>query len=470
MVEQKGHNYMKWKNSDFVQFHNHSENSLFDGLSKLDDLAMAARSMGYPALAITEHGNVGSWIKFIEYCEATKDKKGKPINYPPITPILGMEAYLSANHFNKSNKEQLDGRRGNRHLNLYAMNFKGYQNLCALSQLSFTDGFFYDPRIDVQQMAEHSEGIMVGSACLSSVLNANLLNDRYDKAKKVCHLFKDIFKENFFLEAMYHGIPEQAAIIPDIFRLSKEMDISIVATNDSHYIKKEQAKSQEVLMAMNTSRCLKDPKRIRFPYGEFYLKSAGSMAKIWGHVPQVMSNSLAMLERFDIEDIKENLFGGMRLPKFEVPEGFENSFVYIKHLAAEGMKRKGWDKSPEHVKQVEAELSDVKSAYENNDYDFSTYFLIVKDYIDYARRNDILVGHGRGSGFASVLLHCLGICSGADPLQHGLLFGRFLGFEKFRAVRAHDFGLDDMTLTTMDIESGEEEEEEEDNGSGISRY
>tara|TARA_Y100000310_G_scaffold336374_1_gene420714 strand:- start:8436 stop:9698 length:1263 start_codon:yes stop_codon:yes gene_type:complete len=420
-------------------------------------------------MAITDHGNVGNFIKFIELAEATKDKKGNPINYDPIVPILGCEFYLSANHNDKSNKEQLDGRRGNRHLNLYAMSFKGYQNLCTLSQLSFTDGFFYDPRIDIEQMAEHSEGIMVGSACLSSVLNANLLADRYDKAKKVCHLFKDLFKENFFLEVMYHGIPEQAAIIPDIFRLSREMDIPICATNDSHYIKKEQAKSQEVLMAMNISKCLKDPKRIRFPYGEFYLKSADEMAKIWGHVPQTMSNSLAMLERFDIEDIKKNLFGGMRLPRFDVPKGFKNPFEYLKHLTMEGMKRKGWDKSPDHVKQIERELSDVQAAYDNNGYDFSTYFLIVKDYIDYAREKNIMVGYGRGSGFGSTLLHCLGICTGVDPLKHGLLFERFLGFEKLKFVKPNDFGFTGQVSQAL---SGDAEEEVavEDDGSGISRY
>jgi len=449
---------MKYANSEFVPMHCHSFFSLLDGLADLQDLVMEARKMGFPGLAVTDHGSIGSWIKFIELSEATKDKKGNPINYPPIIPILGCEFYLSANHNDKSNKEQLDGRRGNRHLNLYAMNFEGYQNLCTLSQLSFTDGFFYDPRIDIEQVSQHSAGLMCGSACLSSVLNANLLADRYDKAKKVCHLFKDLFKENFFLEVMYHGIPEQAAIIPDIFRLSNEMDIPVVATNDTHYIKKEQALSQEILMCMNTSKCLKDPKRIRFPYGEFYLKSADEMAKIWGHV----------LERFDIEDIKKNLFGGMRLPKFEVPEGFKNPFEYLKHLAAEGMKKKGWDKSSDHVKQLERELNDVQAAYDNNGYDFSTYFLIVKDYIDYARKNNIMVGYGRGSGFGSTLLHCLGICTGVDPLKQGLLFERFLGFEKISFVKASDFGLTDHVSQAF---SGDVEEEVEiDDGSGISRY
>tara|TARA_Y100000034_G_C6899581_1_gene415563 strand:+ start:1429 stop:2730 length:1302 start_codon:yes stop_codon:yes gene_type:complete len=430
----------KITNKDFVHHHVHSSASLFDGLCNIDDLVMEARGMGFPGLAITDHGTVANWIKFIQHCKATKDKNGKDIPFPPIKYILGVEAYLSADHEHHSNKEQTDGRGGNRHLNLFAKNFKGYQNICQLSQKSFTDGFFHDPRIDINQLAEHSEGVIVGSACLSSVINSNLLYARYKEAKKTCSLFKDIFKEDFFLEVMFHGIPEEALIIPDILKLSKELDIPVICTNDSHYLKKEDAKSQEVLMAMSTSRCIHDPKRYRFPYGEFYLKSAAEMAKVWESVPSSLSNSVAMLERIDHNDIEKNLFGGMRLPRFDVPEGFKNPFDYLKHLATEGMKKRGWSDSKKHIERLKIELDDVQVAYEHNDYDFSTYFLIVWDYINYAREKNIYVGSGRGSGYGSLLLHCLGICSGLDPIKFNLLWERFLGFSEQKFILEADFG------------------------------
>ena len=460
---------MKWSNSDFVHFHCHSEFSQFDGLAQLENLVMTSREMGFPGLAITDHGNIGSWIKFIQYAKASKDKNGKSIDHPPLKPILGCEFYLSEDHSADSNKQQIDGRKGNRHLTLFAKNFKGYQNLCALSQSAFTDGFFHDPRIDIMQLAEHSEGMLCGSACLSSVINANLYNDRYDAAKRVCTIFKDIFKEDFFLEAMYHGIPAEGSIIPDIFKLSSDLDIPVIATNDAHYIKKEHGRSQELLMAMSTSRCMNDPKRLRFPYDEFYLKSAEEMGKIWGDSPQTLTNSIAMLERIDNEDIEQNLFGGMRLPAFEVPEDFDTPYDYLKHLAKDGLKKLGWHKSKDHIETLKMELNDVKVAYENNNYDFATYFLIVWDYVNFARKQGILTGCGRGSGYASVLLRCLGITYGPDPLKFGLLWQRFLAFDEIKYIKADDFGFEDSKVLAGAEDLEDDREVEEDPG-GVDRY
>lgn len=887
----------KLTNKDFIHWHCHGEFSSFDGLSKVAELnldiedqhlAIKARKMGFPAVALTDHGVIAGWIKFIQACLATKDKKGRDIPYDPITPILGAEFYLARNHEWKNKELQPDGRKGNRHLNLFARNWKGYQNLCALSEKSWVDGFYHNPRIDINLLAEHSEGLMCSSACLSSLVNANLLYDRYDKAKKVCAMFMDLFGDNFFLETMYHGIPEEKAIIPDVLKLSKDMNIPVVATNDCltsghmintsdgykeiehvnvgdfvltnsgnmrevlfvnerytnkdeeiytirgylggdriectgnhpimvgrpkrignkrvignvvwkntedlntddylviprvpshevfssydnsvsnidvldyykcdrlvdktfykdgreyvrsmksgsnginipryinvdddfleilglylaegslssdnssqihfgfhrkekhlvdkicnffqkfglsvekkeesngtsvrvvsavfhaiflklcgsrsedkkmptlnskksfygsfskqqilkilsfytegdgcepdgrkpitigstskrliyeissilnsldilslpicrdfkknssfkewthknpnanidnwnnlyvihisgnnkfryqkligrsvkhyekgrqnylydennyyvkisnisksndvkkvfnfqveeeenyiangvsvhncHYVRKQDSATQEVLMCMSTSRCLNDPKRIHFPYGEFYLKDINDMQKIYGHVPQVLWNSRKMLEHIEFDDIKKNLYGGMRLPKFELPEGFESPMKYLIHLAKEGLKKHGWANSKKHIDRLKLELNDVRVAKDINNYDFATYFLIVRDYIKAANDRGIIVGCGRGSGYGSVLLRCLDITYGLDPLEYGLLWERFLGFDSKRFVIESDFGFD-IDMASVAIESSlDENRDYEDDQGGVDRY
>ena len=442
---------MKFSNKDFVHHHVHSTFSHFDGLANLNDLVMAARQMGFPALAVTDHGNIMSVIKFIKKCLATKDKKGKDIEYPIIKPIIGCEFYLSRqidigqNISNKkdksakSKKTQPDERKGNRHLNIYAMNYEGYKNLCILSQKSWRDGFYYDPRIDIELLSKHCKGLMIGSACLSSVININLLYDNYDKAKKICGMFKEMTNDNFFLEVMYHGIPEEKAIIPDIFKLSSELQIPVVASNDVHYIKKEQSLSQEILMCMSSSKCIKDEKHISFPYGEFYLKSAQEMAMMFRDNVNCIYNSVALAERIDTEDIEKNLFGGMRLPKFNIPEQYKTPYEYLEKLSWQGLKEVGWDDSQDHINALKKELEDVKVAKDNNNYDFATYFLIVRDYIKKANDMGALVGAGRGSGYASIMLRCLGITYGIDPLEYELIWERFLGFSNSAFIKESDF-------------------------------
>jgi DNA polymerase-3 subunit alpha len=473
---------MSFSNKDFVHFHTHSDRSRFDGLAKLSDLVLQARKMGFPALALTDHGNVMGYVQFLKDCRATSNKKG-PIEYAPIKPILGSEFYL-ARQMNigqyevKRDKEgkklkpkdfQPDGRKGNRHLNIYAMNWEGYSNLCTLSQRSFTEGFYSDPRIDIELLSKHSKGLMGGSACLSSVINVNLLYGNYDKAKKMAGLLNEIFDKNFFLEVMYHGIPEEKAIIPDIFKLSSELNIPIIATNDTHYILPEHAESQEVLMCMSTSRCIKDPKRMSFSYKEFYLKSAEEMAKMFGSTPHVLTNSVLMADRVDTADIERNLFGGMRLPKFAIPDEFENSFEYLKKLSWEGLKKHGWDKSEKHIKALEREIEDVRVAKVNNNYDFATYFLIVKDYLDASKDMDILIGSGRGSGYASVMLRCLDITYGPDPLKFDLIWERFLGFDDLRFIKDSDFGFEEE-VKSVEVDVLDVDRDLEDDQGGVDRY
>jgi DNA polymerase-3 subunit alpha len=426
----------KITNADFVHLHNHSEYSSFDGLNKISQFPKYAKEMGFKALALTDHGNMGGAVKFIQEC-----------NLQGIKPIVGTEFYLSRNRNlrgerregNQIIKGQPDGRKGNRHLVLMAKNWEGYKNLCTLSQHSWTEGVYIDPRIDIELLAKHSEGIICNSACLSSVINANLLHDRYDQAKKSVALFKDIFGEDFHLEVMYHGIEAEALIIPDIIKLSKEMDVKVIATNDCHYCKKEHGSSQEVLMCMSTSRCLHDPKRLHFPYHEFYLKSAVEMSVMFGSNPEFLTNTSLVADKINAKDIFDNMTSGMRLPRYKIPNGFTSPLDYITHLAYEGMKDLQWHKSKPHMERLKRELEDVKVAWDNNKYDFATYFLIVRDYIQHAKNKNILTGCGRGSGYASVLLRALGISYGPDPLKYDLIWERFLGFDFKIFVQEQDF-------------------------------
>jgi len=422
-------------NKSFVHLHVHSDYSEFDGLASVKSLVMAARKGGFPALALTDHGNLGGLIKFIQLCEATKDKNGEDIPYDTIKPLLGGELYMSASRFNKSSETQPSGQGGNFHLILIAQNWKGYQNLCSLSNFAYTEGFYFAPRIDFELLAKHSEGLICSSACLKGIVNQNLLYDKYDEAKKAAMMFKDIFGDRFFLEVMYHGIPAELKIVPEIFKLSKELDIPVIATNDVHYVTQDQALSQEVLTCMSTRTCLSNPKRLRQPYSEFYLKSADKMHQMFKKNPNCITNTVSIANMVDHEDIKKNLFvKRMRLPEFETPDGFNSPMEYLIDLADKGMKDLGWDKKPKYVKALKTELEDVQVAIDNNDYDFATYFLIVWDIVNFARKSGIFMAPGRGSGYASVLLRCLKVCYGPPPFSEDgegldLLWERFLAFK-----------------------------------------
>lgn len=429
---------LKMKNSDFTHIHNHTEYSAFDGLNKISSFPMEARKMGFRALGITDHGNVGGLIKFFHECQKTTDKDGNRLEYEPITPLLGCEFYLAKNRFAKTKSEQQDGRKGNRHIVLIAKNWTGYQNLCRLSESSWVDGYYNDPRIDFDLLSRHKDGLICSTACLSSVVNANLLHGRYDVARKTVAKFKDLFGDDLYLEMMFHGIDAERLIIPDIIKLSDEMDVKLIASNDCHYCKKENGPSQELLMCMSTSRCMKDPKHLHFPYHEFYLKSAEEMAKIFSSVPDALFNTNEIVDKIDVKSIRTN-FGGMKLPDFPLPEGYRDPHKYLEDIAWQGLRRMQLDDSKAHVDRLKLELDDVKIAKLNNGYDFATYFLIVRDYIDFARKKGILTGCGRGSGFGSLLLKCIGITYGVDPIEHDLLWERFLGFDSKRFVRLEDF-------------------------------
>lgn len=466
---------IKFENKHFVHTHNHSEYSQLDGLAGLEKLIMYARELGFPAIGLTDHGNMRGLIKLFKYCQATKDKKGNPIlrpdgtPLPTIKPLPGFEAYLSLNRHAQDNKSQPNGKKGNHHIGLVARNFEGYKNLCRLSHAAWQEGYYYNPRIDMELLGKHHKGLIITSGCPASVVNSNLLHGRFDEAKKLCGIFKDMVGDNFFMELMYHGLDLEARLIPDQIKIAKDLKIPVIASNDCHYVKKEQADSHAVFLCMSTSTCIHNTERMQFPFQEFYLKEAHEMGKMFGQIPQALWNTVEFANRVDVDDILNNIFGGFRLPKFPVPEGYKSLQEYFESLTWEGAKRIGWDQSPKHVARIKRELEDIFAALYINDYDFYTYFMLIRKIVLAAKAKGIRVGPGRGSVYASCVARCLQITSGPiDPVEKGLVWERFLGFTTKRFYLPKDFGFKkiEKNLST-DISTLEENNEEEDLETGL---
>lgn len=400
--------------------------SKFDGFSSVEGLVGRAKEFGMKAVGITDHGTVAGIIAFLQECRKQD-----------VRPILGMEAYMSRDHTCRGKEKQPEGRKGNRHMNVIAKNLEGYKNLCRLSHTGCLEGYYYDPRIDWELLSAHKEGLIVTSACLSNIINYKLSVDKFDEAKVIAGMFVDLFGDDFYLEMMYHGIDREGKILPEIQRLSKAVGAKILATNDCHYIKREDAEFQQVLMCMSTGRSIRDPKRLSFPYDEFYFKSQAEMYGLFKTTPEYLTNTLEVAEKCDYSDI---IFGAMHLPKFELPEGETSPFKYLTKLAQQGCRKLGWDKSPEHVARLKRELDDIQLIWDTKRYDFSTYFLVVEDMTRKARSKGIASGV-RGSGYGAVLLHCLGLCRGPDPLDQHLMWERFLGFDDKYFIGESDVGI-----------------------------
>ena len=379
------------------------------------------------AVGLTDHGTVAGAIRFLKSCREYG-----------VKPIIGVEAYLARDHLSHDKTSQPDGRKGNRHLNIIAKNSEGLANLFSLAQESSLAGYYYDPRIDLELLDKHKKGLIVTSACLSNCVNALLLSGKYEAAKKAAAQFKDIFGNDYYLEMMFHGITSEARILPDIQKLAKEMDIKTIVTNDTHYINKEDAEFHEYLMCMSSGRCIRDPKRIRFPFEEFYFKSEEEMKKVFGYCQQSMSNTIEIADKCDYSDII--LGGNMRLPKFDLPDNQSDPYVYMYDLAWKGLEEDGLKDSPVHCERLKRELDDIKLIWDTKNYDFSTYFLMVEDMMGFAKKKGI--GSGvRGSGYGSLLLKCLGITEGVDPVKQGLLFERFIGCDWKFFISEDDLGI-----------------------------
>ena len=403
---------------EFTHLHVHTGYSLLDGAAKIDGLVRRAKELGYDSLAITDHGVMYGVIEFYETCL----REG-------IKPILGCEVYVSPG--SRFDREVGKGDDRYYHLVLLAENDLGYHNLSKIVTRGFTEGFYYKPRVDMEVLEKYHEGIIALSACLAGEVATKLRKGDYDGAKETAIRYRNIFgEENYFLEMQDHGIPEQATVNAGIMRLSKELGIPMVVTNDSHYIYAEDWEAHDVLLCIQTNHKVQDENRMRYEGGQFYLKSKEEMAELFPYALEALENTHKIAERCNVNIV----FGEQKVPRFDVPEGY-TAEEYLDHLVYEGMEKKYGLTYEESGKMAEGthgyevrqridyELSVIKSM------GFVDYFLIGWDFIHFARSHDIMVGPGRGSAVGSVVAYCLDITT-IEPLQYNLLFERFLNPER----------------------------------------
>lgn len=383
----------------FVHLHVHTEYSLLDGANRIGDLLDRVKELEMDTIAITDHGSMFGVIDF--YKEATK--RG-------IKPILGCEVYISIGKYTEKNPREKD----QYHLVLLAENNTGYLNLMKIVSEGYVNGFYYKPRVDYDVLRKYSEGIIGLSACLGGEIQKKILNGNLAGAKKAALEYKDIFgEENFFLELQDHGIKEQEFVNRELIKLSKDIGIPLVATNDVHYLKREDAKVHDVLLCIQTGKTVDEENRMRFPTSEFYLKSYDEMMDLFGYVREAIDNTVLIGERCNV-DID---FDTLHLPRYEVPEGYTN-VEYLKKLCIDGLNER-YDKITKEIEErFEFEFNTIV------DMGYTDYFLIVWDFIKYAKDNGIMVGPGRGSAAGSLVSYALGIID-IDPLKYGLIFERF---------------------------------------------
>lgn len=392
--------------SDFIHLHLHTQFSLLDGACRIPELLKLAAEYKMHSLAITDHGNMFGAIDF--YVEAQK---------AGIKPIIGCETYIAPN-------SRLDKTAGgiedaSFHLILLARDETGYQNLMKLVSMGYLEGFYYRPRIDKEILAQHSKGLIALSACLKGEVPSLLQQNRFNDALKMADTYANIMgKGNYYLEIQENGIPEQRAVNAGLIKLSKELNLGLVATNDVHYLAKANALSHEALLCIQTQTTLDDPNRMRFQTDEFYFKSPQEMKKLFADVPEAISNTLEIAGRCNLELD----FTKVHLPRYEPPVGIGKE-EYLLGLCEEGLKNKFTDLTPEIRDRLTHELKIIK------DMGFVSYFLIVWDFIHYAKSQNIPVGPGRGSAAGSLVSYLLGITD-LNPLKYGLLFERFLNPER----------------------------------------
>lgn len=404
-----------YPNSDFHHLHVHTEFSVLDGLAKVSKLVKHAKKLGFRSLAITDHGSMQGAVKFYNACMEEDDEDG----LPPIKPIIGTETYLCDNIDIKSG-----GMRGLRHIILIAKNYVGYQNLMKLSTRSYLEGFYYKSRIDFKMLEEHAEGLICSTACIDGYIPNLILQERYDEASANTAKMKDIFGDDFYLEVMYHGMEMEATVIKHMIPLSKKHDVKIIATNDVHYAKKEHAQAQEVLMAIEMRKSMRDPSRYHLPTPNFYLRTAEEMAEVFcPEMEYALKNTNEIYEKIDLKIKPDSENVPMLLPEIEMPEEVNDEHEYLIQLAREGLAEYGKQGDPEYIQRLEYELDGIKQT------GFSRYFIMVWDYVNFCREKGIRIGAGRGSGCGSLVLFCLKITK-LDPIKFDLLFERFLNTER----------------------------------------
>ncbi|MFI3175467.1 MAG: DNA polymerase III subunit alpha [Bacillota bacterium] len=392
------------KTPNFVHLHVHTEYSLLDGSAKIDDLLDRVKDMGMNSIAITDHGAMYGAIAFYK---AAKKRE--------LKPIIGCEVYLA-----NGSRLTKEGKGGNySHLVLLAETNEGYENLMKLVSYGFTEGFYYKPRIDKELLRKYNKGIIASSACLAGEIPRALLYESYTAAKELVLEYVDIFgKDNFFLEMQDHGILDQKKVNVGLVQLSKELGIPLIATNDSHYITEADAKSHDVLLCVQTGKKVDDPDRMRYEGGQFYLKSQEEMAALFPEWPEALENTQKIADRCNVE-IE---FHQLKLPQFDVPEG-KTAPEYLREVCELNFMKKYPEAKPEWKERLNYELETIVSM------GFVDYFLIVWDFIKYAKENGISVGPGRGSAAGSMVSYCLSITT-IDPVAYDLIFERFLNPER----------------------------------------
>ena len=389
----------------FVHLHTHTAYSLLDGEGTIPKLIERAKELGQTAMAITDHGNMYGVIDFYECAKQNG-----------IKPIIGCEVYVAArSRFDKVH--ELDSQ--SCHLILLAENDVGYHNLMKLVSAGFIEGFYYRPRIDMDILREHNEGIIALSACMSGVLSRQLLSGNYDEAKRRAQEFLDIFgRDRYFIEIQDHGIFEQKKLNRDLISIARELNIDIVATNDIHYTLKRDAEYQDVLMCIQMGKTVDDEDRMKMDCDQLYLKSEEEMTELFSYIPEALENTQKIADRCNVE-IE---FGKFHLPKFEIPNGL-TAYEYLKQLVDRGMRERYPNADESVVSRMQYELDTISQM------GYVDYFLIVWDFIHYAKSHGIPVGPGRGSAAGSVVAYCLHITD-VDPIKYSLIFERFLNPER----------------------------------------
>ncbi len=385
---------------DFIHLHVHTQFSLLDGACHLDRLVKKTYQLHMPALAITDHGNLFGAIKFYQMCKETK-----------IKPIIGCEFYLAKESRFKKEKEE-----ANFHLVLLAKDKEGYSNLVKLVSLSNIEGFYYKPRIDKELLEKYSRGLVGLSACLKGEISSLILEGRVNEAYKKADEYQNILgKGNFYLELMDNGIKEQYKVNEVLLKISKDLKIPIVATNDVHYINQDEAFAHEVLLCLQTQTTLDDPKHFKFNSDTFYFRSQEEMFRLFSSYPEALKNTLEIAEKCNVEFD----FSSVYLPRFPLPPQEKDEFEYLKKLCYRNLKERYYEVTSSVVERLEYELKVIRET------GFASYFLIIWDIVKFAKERNIPVGPGRGSAAGSIVSYLLGITD-IDPLKYNLLFERFL--------------------------------------------
>jgi len=389
----------------FAHLHTHTAYSLLDGEGTIKKILDRAKELGQTSMAITDHGSMFGVIDFYEYAKSIG-----------IKPVLGCEVYVAARG-HKDKIHELDS--SSSHLILLAKNNEGYKNLMNIVSIGYVEGFYYRPRIDMDVLRENSDGIIALSACMMGVLSKKILADNYEDAKKSALEFIDIFgKENYYIEIQDHGIYEQKRLNTELIRLAKELGLGLVATNDIHYVKREDAEFQDVLMCIQMGKTIYDEDRMKMSTDEMFVKSEAEMLELFSYVPEAIENTQKIADMCNV-DIE---FGKLHLPKFELPEGY-TSYSYLTELCQKGLLKRYKEPSEELKARLDYELTTIEKM------GYVDYFLIVWDFIRFARENGIRVGPGRGSAAGSIVSYCLEITN-IDPIKYELIFERFLNPER----------------------------------------